>query len=139
AGNENVVAKRQAALCFAVVVRHLHPEETRIEIARLRVIGYLHGNVVDVSGVGWGSRLRGAHRGRCRRRERQGPNELTAGHLSVFVVLKQLADDVLHLIILLLPGFPFCPAEWVRCYTDGRRLGPRLLGATIVSFPIMAP
>src|SRR4029077_17931310 len=67
---------------------------------------YLHGHVVNVNGVGWCSRLRGTHRGRCRRRERQGPNELTAGHLSMLVVLKQLADDVLHLLILLLPRFP---------------------------------
>ena len=105
--NENVVAKRQTALCFSIVFRHLHPEEARIEIARLRVIGDLHRNVVNVDGISWGSRLRGTHRGRRRRRECQGLNELAASHLSTFVVLKQLADDVLHLLILLFDGLHF--------------------------------
>src|SRR5204863_2065311 len=102
--NEDVVAKRQTALCFSVISRHFHPEQTRIEIARLRVIGYLHGNVVDVGGVGWGSCLSGGYGGRRRRGQRQGLNELTAGDLAAFEVLKQLADDVLHLLTSLLNG-----------------------------------
>src|SRR4030095_6081117 len=51
ARNEDIVPKRQTALCLSVVVGYLHSEETRIEISRLRVVAALHRHVVDVDGV----------------------------------------------------------------------------------------
>src|SRR5438445_7033218 len=46
ARNEDVVAKRQPAL-FSVIFGNLHPEEARIKIARLRIIGDLIGDVIE--------------------------------------------------------------------------------------------
>src|SRR2546425_7990627 len=105
ARNEDVVPKRQTALCLSVVVGYLHSEETRIEIARFRVVGDLHRYVVDVDGVCRRSGLRGTRRRRRRRRDRERLNELTAGHLPTLVVLQQPADDGFHLLILLSAEF----------------------------------
>src|SRR5262249_1010258 len=64
-------------------------------VARLAVIRHLHRYVIDVGRIRW-RRLHGGRASRCRCPDSQHLNELTTGHLSAFVLLKQPADDVLH-------------------------------------------
>src|SRR5258708_38557049 len=51
ASDDERFAHRETAL-FSIVPRNLHPEQIGVEIARLRVIGHLIRNVVDVNGLG---------------------------------------------------------------------------------------
>src|SRR5467141_870969 len=66
------IAYRETAL-FSIVPRNLHPEQIRVEIACLPVIGHLIRNMVDVNGLGYFGIGRGCRRcARGCRRCRQG-------------------------------------------------------------------